>query len=561
MMEEGSPMSMFSAAADVAMHSPPGDLVMGGSKEQQQQQQQAGGDVSSSKGKTLFFDDETMPLSSPASAVNIAAASNGSTSTTANSNALNSFQQQQQQQSNILNHSRQSSPLKEDAAAISLSTPFEQQQHQHQQQQLQPNSIKTVETTNIITCLNSSGGFNGGINGNQNGNGQNGGGTENKNQQQQQQQVKKIISKLEDMKVSDLKAELKRRNLPVSGAKQTLIERLKPFSESVVSTNNSLATNPGASADLQLNGSTELISNNSAGGGILSLPGTTTFTPIATPLNGNGPTTTFIIKNADGSDFVSNGSGSNGGGCGVNDPPAGGAPPTVGTTSMLFITSNGTVVNPIALMQQPPPLPQYQIVTTTNNTGGGDGMGSKTLGAAGGLPTFKLATGSGNGNNGSQNQAPILLTTAANSNSSKLSMLSNQPISIGTQLANRSLGTGNGNGHVTFLTTATGETIPIQLGAINKNGAQPSQPFSFSLAPQQQQQQGPLGNGSKQFISIQNPQQQQQQPNSGQVIHQLLLYPASTPLNSSSNSEIISQSSAKQRSNSVPSETFHQLQR
>ena len=65
-------------------------------------------------------------------------------------------------------------------------------------------------------------------------------------QQQQQQRtspikstsnisnVKKIISKLEDMKVSDLKAELKKRNLPVSGAKQQLIERLKPFSDSVV---------------------------------------------------------------------------------------------------------------------------------------------------------------------------------------------------------------------------------------------------------------------------------------------------------------------------------------
>lgn len=31
--------------------------------------------------------------------------------------------------------------------------------------------------------------------------------------------------------VSDLKAELKRRNLPVSGSKPQLIERLKPFSD------------------------------------------------------------------------------------------------------------------------------------------------------------------------------------------------------------------------------------------------------------------------------------------------------------------------------------------
>ncbi|XP_012223417.2 myocardin-related transcription factor A isoform X2 [Linepithema humile] len=44
------------------------------------------------------------------------------------------------------------------------------------------------------------------------------------------------LGKLEDMKVSDLKVELKRRNLPVSGSKPQLIERLKPFTES--STNN-----------------------------------------------------------------------------------------------------------------------------------------------------------------------------------------------------------------------------------------------------------------------------------------------------------------------------------
>lgn len=41
--------------------------------------------------------------------------------------------------------------------------------------------------------------------------------------------------------VSDLKVELKRRNLPVSGSKPQLIERLKPFTESssVNSTSNS----------------------------------------------------------------------------------------------------------------------------------------------------------------------------------------------------------------------------------------------------------------------------------------------------------------------------------
>lgn len=54
----------------------------------------------------------------------------------------------------------------------------------------------------------------------------------------------KSISKLEDMKVSDLKAELKKRNLPVSGSKPQLIERLKPYSEMALSglNNNNLAS-------------------------------------------------------------------------------------------------------------------------------------------------------------------------------------------------------------------------------------------------------------------------------------------------------------------------------
>ncbi|KAL6256242.1 hypothetical protein P5V15_012358 [Pogonomyrmex californicus] len=48
------------------------------------------------------------------------------------------------------------------------------------------------------------------------------------------------LGKLEEMKVSDLKVELKRRNLPVSGSKPQLIERLKPFTES---SSNNLTSN------------------------------------------------------------------------------------------------------------------------------------------------------------------------------------------------------------------------------------------------------------------------------------------------------------------------------
>lgn len=61
----------------------------------------------------------------------------------------------------------------------------------------------------------------------------------------------KLLGRLEDMKVSDLKAELKRRNLPVSGSKPQLIERLKPF------------TSTSESGNQQVNGISETSMNTS----------------------------------------------------------------------------------------------------------------------------------------------------------------------------------------------------------------------------------------------------------------------------------------------------------
>lgn len=52
----------------------------------------------------------------------------------------------------------------------------------------------------------------------------------------------RLMGRLEDMKVSDLKAELKRRSLPVSGSKPQLIERLKPYTSEISTTHQNMDT-------------------------------------------------------------------------------------------------------------------------------------------------------------------------------------------------------------------------------------------------------------------------------------------------------------------------------
>ncbi|KAK3090601.1 hypothetical protein FSP39_013002 [Pinctada imbricata] len=56
-----------------------------------------------------------------------------------------------------------------------------------------------------------------------------------------QSTILKPLVNLEDMKVADLKVELKKRNLTVSGAKPQLIERLKPYIDVIVAPANSSA--------------------------------------------------------------------------------------------------------------------------------------------------------------------------------------------------------------------------------------------------------------------------------------------------------------------------------
>nr|CAG4650091.1 EOG090X04KW [Sida crystallina] len=61
----------------------------------------------------------------------------------------------------------------------------------------------------------------------------------------------KIGVRLEEMKVSDLKAELKKRNLPVSGSKPQLLERLRPFSNEDGTLSSRAVSRRGSQSQMQ----------------------------------------------------------------------------------------------------------------------------------------------------------------------------------------------------------------------------------------------------------------------------------------------------------------------
>lgn len=75
--------------------------------------------------------------------------------------------------------------------------------------------------------------------------------------------------------MSDLKAELKKRNLRVSGAKTHLIERLKPYAESGSANTNNNQTNVQTNVAIPLNDDSipgnESVSDFSFVGNLLSV--------------------------------------------------------------------------------------------------------------------------------------------------------------------------------------------------------------------------------------------------------------------------------------------------
>lgn len=332
--------------------------------------------------------------------------------------------------------------------------------------------------------------------------------------------VKKIISKLEDMKVSDLKAELKKRNLPVSGAKQQLIERLKPYSESVVSNNNSAVAGDGGGVfninDCQNrqqfgNNNNNDSNNNSTFNSNLAVP--------------NMPNSTTFILNQPLTKNISGGGGA-GGKNGVNL-----------SEEFVLVTNNTDNFQTVPFQLKPSnsltleaptltiPLtntfiPQYHIVSSTPAEAEKINLNGINIGPI-------------NQPNTIQPQLAQNIQLVDN----KLNIINSQPANIlSTNFAyNQPTANQLDKNNLTILASP-----PIQLAPIKNN--------LFSISTQ------PVSNLTNKLMNIQNP---------APVFQQFLLYP--TAINPQiANKDITNViATSKQRSNSfsVSNESLHQLQR
>lgn len=108
-----------------------------------------------------------------------------------------------------------------------------------------------------------------------------------------------LLNRIEGMKVSDLKQELKKRSLPVSGSKPTLIERLKPALESIIAAGRQQFQQPfkqiaipnGGLIILKPSPNSQLVSENES-----EINSETAFNQVITPERGSEITDCFMKK-------------------------------------------------------------------------------------------------------------------------------------------------------------------------------------------------------------------------------------------------------------------------
>ncbi|KPM03578.1 hypothetical protein QR98_0020110 [Sarcoptes scabiei] len=339
------------------------------------------------------------------------------------------------------------------------------------------------------------------------------------------------------MKVSDLKAELKKRNLPVSGAKQQLIERLKPFSDAVVINNNAIVTAEINETILKQNISNQCL-NQASSNLILQQQDVCSATKLNTI---SSVPTTAIIWSSNNEMLSINGNQATKSFNDCNGPKSsteeflllanhsdnlGTMPLQLKQTQSLNLDGTTTLAIPIGSTF----IPQYHVVTSSgsNNSNSKINFNTLRIQQTDDLGAKNLVTL----NNGISNIAPMQtnqLTTALNYSTSS-----------------NTIGQLNGDQAATSnLAILTAAPSRFQLTSLDN--------FGTALIPTNITTN--LSANTK-IVGIPN-------ANNGTVFHQFLLYPNS--LNSVTTSrtgqDLNLQTSKHNRSNSLPNESLHPLQR